>query len=105
MLTWSRMLRAEPEKKPVAPRKKLVAWGGIDWYSPATIQVNIREIERLPFDGTVLQGFKLNQGGEVFDWRCFGKEPSPVSKLAIVVEAPALDGAGAAQGTGEKPAG
>src|SRR5207249_9003296 len=79
---------AEPEKQPVAPRKKIIAWGGIDWYSPETVQLNVRKIEELPFDGTVLQGFKANKGGKevVFDWLCFGKERFERRQLARAIE-------------------
>lgn len=70
------------------PRKKIIAWGGIDWYSPATIQMNIRKIEELPFDGTVLQGFKANKGGEevMFDWLCFGQERFERQQLTQTIE-------------------
>lgn len=69
------------------PRKKVIAWGGIDWYSPEKVQINIREIEKLPFDGTVLQGFKANKNGtEVqFDSECFGKERFEREHLAETI--------------------
>lgn len=69
---WN-LVKAAPNE-PAKP-KKLIAWGGIDWYSPETVQINIRKIEELPFDGTVLQGFKSNSDPKVmFDWLCFGQQ-------------------------------
>ena len=60
------------------PEKKLIVWGGIDWYSPEKVQMNIRKIEELPFDGMVLQGFKTTREKDgkpiYFDWECFGQE-------------------------------
>src|SRR5687768_6884682 len=83
-----RLLGAGPENPAVAPRKKVIAWGGIDWYSPATVQMNIRKIEELPFDGTVLQGFKANKDGKevMFDWLCFGHERFERRHLAPTIE-------------------
>lgn len=80
-------LRAADQESAM-PRKKLIAWGGIDWYSPETVQMNIRKIEELPFDGTVLQGFKANQAGKqvMFDWLCFGKQTFERKELAQTVD-------------------
>jgi hypothetical protein len=70
-----------------AREKKLIAWGGIDWYSPATVQMNIARIEQLPFDGTVLQGFKARLNGEetMFDWLCFGRQSFQREHLADTI--------------------
>ncbi len=67
-------------------RKKLIAWGGIDWYSPATVQNNIRMIEELPFDGSVLQGFKTTTEKEYFDWLCFGDRKFNRDDVAPAIE-------------------
>ncbi len=79
---------AEPEQKAAVPRKKIIAWGGLDWYSPENVQMNIRKYEELPFDGTVLQGFKANQAGKqvMFDSLCFGKEKFERQQLAETIE-------------------
>lgn len=50
--------------------------------------MNIRKIEELPFDGTVLQGFKANKGGKevMFDWLCFEQEQFDREHLAETIE-------------------
>ena len=73
------------------PRKKVIAWGGIDWYSPAKVRDNIREIEKLPFDGMILQGFassRLDKSGKpvMFDWECFGNQRFQREELAKTIE-------------------
>lgn len=87
-LSLVNVLRAETPTSASVPRKKAIAWGGIDWYSPATVQLNIRKIEELPFDGTVLQGFKANKDGKevMFDWLCFGRERFEREQLAETIE-------------------
>jgi len=72
---------------PDQPRKKVIAWGGIDWYSPAKVRDNIREIEKLPFDGMVLQGFVARKNGKdvQFDWESFGKQRFERSQLEQTV--------------------
>jgi len=74
-----------------SPRKKVIAWGGIDWYSPETVRANIREIEKLPFDGMILQGFassRVDESGEpvMFDWECFGSQRFKREELAGTIE-------------------
>lgn len=73
------------------PRKKVIAWGGIDWYSPDTVRANIREIEKLPFDGMILQGFassRRDKSGKpvMFDWECFGSQRFERKELATTIE-------------------
>ena len=73
------------------PRKKVIAWGGIDWYSPDTVRANIREIEKLPFDGMILQGFASSRRDEsgkpvMFDWECFGRQRFQREELAATIE-------------------
>ena len=59
------------------PEKKLIAWGGTDNYTAEDVQMNIRKIEELPFDGMIIQGFKTTKqkDGQVvmLDWESFGK--------------------------------
>jgi hypothetical protein len=78
---------ADPQPAGPTRRKKLIAWGGIDWYSPETVQNNIETIEQLPFDGTVLSGFKMKHDGKdaFFDWLCFGKERFERAQLADTI--------------------
>jgi len=73
---------------PSEPQKKLIAWGGLDWYSPASVANNIRKIEELPFDGTVLQGFKAHKDGQEvqFDWLSFGQEKFEREHLVQTIE-------------------
>lgn len=88
----SRGSEDSPNEDPQPGRKKLIAWGGIDWYSPEKVQNNIRAIEELPFDGTVLQGFSLNRDNqnakkpvEMFDWFCFGKRRFDRKQLSSTI--------------------
>lgn len=85
-----RIVSDEAKPNPAVPttrKKKIIAWGGIDWYSPEKVQTNIRKIEELPFDGTVLQGFKATQNGQevMFDWLCFGKDRFEREQLAPTI--------------------
>jgi hypothetical protein len=86
-LSLPNALQAEPQRQVEAPRKKLIAWGWDTAY-PAKIQMNVRKIEELPWDGIVLSHFQANKGGEeaMFEWRCFGQEQFERDDLASTIE-------------------
>lgn len=67
--------------------KKLIAWGWDTAY-PSKIQMNIRTIEALPFDGIVLTHFKARDGREevMFEWRGFGSERFEEHQLAGTID-------------------
>jgi hypothetical protein len=73
---------------PPARRKKLIAWGWDTAY-PAKIQMNVRKVEALPFDGIVVTHFKARaaRGGEaMFEWRAFGRERFERRQLAETID-------------------
>jgi hypothetical protein len=90
-LSLPRSLLAEPQGqingKINEPRKKLIAWGW-DTAHPAKIQVNIRKIEEMPWDGIVLSHFKAKRNGKevMFEWRCFGQEQFEREHLSETIE-------------------
>lgn len=77
----------EQEPKPQRHRKKLIAWGW-DTNYPEKIEVNIRKMEEMPWDGIVMGYFKANHGGEklMFEWQCFGEKKFERSDLAETIE-------------------
>jgi len=84
-LSLSRISRAQTKASQL--RKKLIAWGW-DTAHPAQIQMNVRKIEALPFDGIVLSHFKATTGGEdaMFEWRAFGRERFERKQLTATIE-------------------
>ena len=69
------------------PQKKIIEWGW-DTTNASYIRDHIREIEKAPFDGLVLQWSKVKKDGKTvqFEWECFGKHRFERDDVAHAVQ-------------------